>query len=145
MSNLSDYLENKLVDHLFRSISFAAPSTLYLALFTANPTDSTAGTECAGTGYARIAVAPGTTNWANTQASGTSASSGTTGTTSNLLTITFSASAGAGWGTITGFALCDASSAGNELWYGALTVNKLINTGDVVDFQPGAITFQIDN
>jgi hypothetical protein len=87
MSNLSDYLENKLIDHLFRAQTFSAPASLYVALFTATPTDSTAGTECAGTGYSRQLITSALTAWAATQSTNptpnNSASSGTGGTTFN--------------------------------------------------------------
>lgn len=141
---LSDYLENKLVDHLFRSTSYTAPTTWYVALFTSSCSDSAGGTEVSGGSYARASLASGTSNWANTQASGTGASTGTSGTTSNSSAITF-ATPSAGWGTVTYWGLYDASSAGNLLVCSALTTSKTINSGDSVSFGIGALTVQIDN
>lgn len=80
---LADYLENKIVDHIFRGTSYTAPSELYVALFTSACSDSSAGTEVSGGSYARAQLDPSGSNWANTQASGTGASSGTGGQTSN--------------------------------------------------------------
>ena len=145
MGAMSDYLENKLIDHVFRATSFTAPSSIYIALFTANPSDSGGGTEVTGGSYARVNLAPSISNWANTQTSGTGASSGTSGTTSNSSTITF-ASPTANWGTITGMAAFDASTSGNMLFWAALTTSKTVNNGDAApSFSAGALTFQIDN
>ena len=145
MSALTDYLENKLIDHLFRSVSFSAPTALHVGLLTAAPSDSAAGTEVSGGSYARVAVAPGSANWANTQNSGTGASSGTNGTTQNINAITFPAPT-ANWGTVTHFAIYDASSAGNMLCWAALTTSRTINNGDTApSFAAGALTVQIDN
>lgn len=145
MSALSDYLENKLIDHLFRSVSFTAPVALHVGLLTAAPSDTGGGTEVSGGSYARVAEAPGSTNWANTQNSGTGVSSGTGGTTQNLTTVTFPAPT-ANWGVVTHFGIYDASSAGNLLVWGALTVSKTINNGDAApSFAAGALTVQIDN
>mgnify|MGYP000656172872 FL=1 len=66
MSAMSNYLENKLVDHIFRGVSFTAPAALHVALFTAAPSDSGGGTEVSGGSYARAALSPSTTNWAST-------------------------------------------------------------------------------
>ena len=51
--NLSDYLEVKLLDHFLGTTTYTKPATVYLALYTAAPTDSTAGTEVSGGSYAR--------------------------------------------------------------------------------------------
>ena len=145
MSALSDYLENKLIDHLFRSLSFTAPAALHVALLTAAPSDTGGGTEVSGGSYARVALAPGTTNWANTQNSGTGASPGTNGTTQHLVACTFPAPT-ANWGVVTHFAIYDASSAGNLMYWAALTASKTINNGDAApSFAIGALTVQIDN
>lgn len=145
MAAMTDYLENKLIDHLFRGTAFAAPAALFVGLLTAGPTDGSAGTEVTGGSYARVSYTPNATNWANTQASGTTASTGTGGTTSNTGAITFPAPT-ATWGTITHFAIYDASTAGNMLWWGALAQSKTVNNGDAApSFQGGALSIQIDN
>jgi hypothetical protein len=156
MAALSDFAENKIIDFLFRGQALGitgasaavgtGPTNIYVGLYTANPTDSTTGTEVTGGSYARVTVASSLANWAGTQGAGTTtASSGTTGTTSNNNAITFPAPT-ANWGVITGAALLDASSGGNILAYGALTVNKTVNNGDAApSFPAGSLTFQLDN
>lgn len=142
---LTDYAENKIVDAVLRGQAIGAPATGYIALYTACPTDSTAGTEVTGGSYARVAVTAGLTQWAGTQAAGsTTASSGTNGTTSNNASISFPTPT-ASWGTVVCWAYTDASTAGNIWFYSALTVSKTINIGDAVSFAVGAATFQIDN
>lgn len=146
MAALSDYLENKLVDQLFRGQAYSFPSTLYFGLLTEAPSDASAGTEVTGGSYARVGVAASLANFAGTQGAGTTAaSSGTSGTTSNNGSVTFPAPT-ANWGTVTHVAVYDAAASGNMLAYGALTVSKTVNNGDAApSFAAGAFTFQIDN
>jgi hypothetical protein len=146
MAAMSDYLENKIIDAMFRGQAFTMPATIHVALHTAAPTESTGGTEVTGGSYARVAVASSLANWAGTQAAGsTTASSGNTGTTSNNGAVTFPAPT-ANWGTITHFALMDASTAGNVLFYGSLNTSKTVNSGDAApQFAAGALSLQIDN
>lgn len=142
---MSDYLENKLVDAFLRATAYTMPATTYVALATSTGSDSACGTEVSGGSYARVSVTSSTTNWANTQASGTGASTGTGGTTSNSNAITFPAPT-ANWGTVTEVCVFDASTAGNLLFRTALTVSKTVNNGDAApSFAAGALTFQIDN
>ena len=131
MSAMSDYLENKLVDHIFRGVTFTAPAALHVALFTAAPSDSGGGTEVSGGSYARAALAPSTTNRASTGGATTTTnpSAGTGGATSNNGAITFP-SPTANWGVATHFGIFDASTSGNLLVWGALTASKTINNGD---------------
>ncbi len=141
----TDYLENKVVDHLFRGTAYTAPATLYVSLHTAACSDSSTGTEVTGGSYARVAVTSNGTNWANTQSSGTGVSSGTSGTTSNSSAITFPAPT-ANWGSITHFGIFDASSAGNMILCQALGTAKTVNNGDAApSFAGGALTIQVDN
>jgi len=125
----SDYLENKLVDHIFRTGAFTKPAALYIALLTGAPSDAGGGTEVAGGGYARVNLAPSDTNWKATQGGTSGASSGTSGVTANAATITFPAPS-ANWGTVTHFAIYDASSGGNLLVWDALTAPRTILNGD---------------
>lgn len=127
MSALSNYLENKLLDHTLGVASYTMPATIYLALFTTDPTDAGSGNEVSGSGYARQAV--------------TFAAAGS-GTTSNSTAETFTASGGA-FGTVTHIALFDASSAGNLLWHGALNVSRAIADGESIVFQIGDIDISL--
>jgi hypothetical protein len=143
---LSDYMENKLIDFLLRGQTFTPPATVYVALATTSGSDAACGTEVSGGSYARVAVTSSLVDWAGTQAAGsTTASSGSSGTTSNNAAITFP-SPTASWGQVTEFCVFDAATAGNLLFRAALTTPKTINNGDAApSFAIGALTFQIDN
>lgn len=150
MSQMTNFLENTLIDVLLRgqsatinskTLSWNAAPTLYLALFTATPSDAGGGTEVSGGSYARAAVTCALANWAGSQGVGTTvASSGTGGQTSNNADIAFPAPTG-NWGTITSFAIMDALTGGNMLIWGALTTSKTVNNGDAApQFNAAALT-----
>lgn len=140
MSAMSDYLENKLIDQIFRGQSAPTTTTLYVGLLTAAPSDSGGGTEVSGGSYARVAVSSSLSNWAGTQSAGsTVASSGSSGQTSNNGAITFPTPT-AGWGTVTHFGIYDAASGGNLLFYGALTIAKTVNQADTVTFPAASLS-----
>lgn len=131
MAAMSDYLENRLIDHLFRGRSFTAPAQVWIGLFTAAPSDAGGGTEVSGGSYARATRGVNSdTAWEATQG-GTpaAASSGTGGATTNPAAITFPAPS-ANWGVVTHIGIFDAVSGGNLLFHGALTTSKTINNGD---------------
>lgn len=144
--HMTDYLENKLIDQLFRNQAYTFPTVLAIGLFTANPTDAGGGTEVAGGAYARVALNPSLTNWAGTQGAGTQvASTGTSGTTSNNAVIQFAAPT-ANWGVITGIGIFDATTGGNMLFWAPLQANKTVNSGDAApSFAAAALSIQIDN
>lgn len=129
MSALSDYLENALLDHIFRNSTFTRPANIYVALYTAAPSDAGGGTEVSGGSYARQAIATGAS-------SGWDASSG--GATANTATTTFPTATG-NWGTITHVGLFDAVTGGNLLFHGALAASKVISSGDIFRFNAGDI------
>jgi len=142
---LTNTYENSIVDWLLRGQSLTPPATGYVALFTACPTESAAGTEVTGGSYARVAVAASLANWAGTQSSGsTTASSGTNGTTSNNGAITFPV-ATADWSTVNCFGYMSASSGGTLIFYAALTAARNIANGSTASFAAAALTFQIDD
>lgn len=124
MAAISNYLENALINGTLRATSYTAPSTVYVALFTSDPTDAGSGTECSGASYAR-------------QSATFAAPSNGASTTSADVQFP---QAGGSWGTITHFGIFDASSAGNLLYHGALTVSKTIDTGDVFKIAAGSLT-----
>lgn len=141
MAAMSNYLENKLIDEIFRGTAYTIPGTLYIALYTAAPSDAGGGTEVTiGTNnYSRASLVSSQSAWNNTQASGTAvASTGTTGITANTASITFATPSGS-WGTVTHFGILDAATSGNLLFHGALTVSQTVNTGNVVSFAAGAL------
>ena len=114
MSAMADYLENKFIDHLFRTSSYTKPTVLAVALYTAAPGEAGGGTEVTGGAYARVSNNPLNTNWNATQGGTTGDSSGTGGLTDNAGVLTFPTPP-ANWGVITHFALLDAATAGNFL------------------------------
>lgn len=121
MSAASNYLEDQIIAHIFRTASFTKPTALHVALFTAAPSDAGGGTEVSGGAYARVNLPPLDANWAATSAGN--------GSTNNLVAITFPAPT-ANWGSITHFGIFDAATAGNLLVHGALTTAKTVNNGD---------------
>lgn len=132
MAGKSSYLEAKVIDHTNGKTSYTMP-TVYVGLLTAAPTDTTGGTEVTGGSYARKSTAG--TDW--------NAASGNPASATNANAITF-VTATASWGTVTHFALYDASTAGNMLRWAALTTSKTISSGDTASFAAGAITVTED-
>ena len=112
--SFSNYLETKVLDHVFGGTAYTAPSTLYVALFTTDNTDSGGGTEVSGGAYARQTA--------------TFTVSGNTATTSADIEFP---TATANYGTVVAVAVMDASTGGNQLAYAGLSSDKTIETGDV--------------
>lgn len=133
MPGLSNYLENKLIDHVFRGLAYSLPANLYVGLHTSDPTDSGTANEIAGNGYTRVALAPSVSNWLSTNGASAGASTGTNGQTSNNALIAFPEPSG-NWGTVTNFSIYDALTNGNILLSGTLTSAKTVNQGDIVSF-----------
>lgn len=145
MAAMSNYLENKLIDALFRGQSYTFPTTVYIGLLASDPTDVNGGTEVSAASYLRCSVACSLLNWSGTQGTGTTvASTGTTATTSNNQALTFATPA-QNWGAVTHVGVYDAPTGGNLLFYGALGNSKTINTNDVVTFPINALAFQLDD
>ena len=122
----SDFLELELLDHVLGNAAYSAPATVYVALYTAAPTDAGGGTEVSGGSYARVAVTNNATNWPAAAA----------GAKANGTDITFP-EATANWGEVVAFAILDAESAGNFLYWADLTASKTINSGDTAKFAVG--------
>ena len=124
--SFSDYLENKILDHITGKEAYPSP-TAYVALSTADPTDDASGmAEPSGNGYARVTT------------SGSDWSAAASGATSNAAAITFPTATGS-WGTITHFAIYDASSGGNMLEHGDLSSSKVISTNQIPRFAAGEL------
>lgn len=122
MAAKTDYLEKKILDHVLRGTTYTAPSGIYVGLYTSATADDGTGTECSGTGYARLGPY-------STSSPGFSAATLGTGQTSNQGDWTWSV-AGGSWGTITHAAILDAASGGNMLYHGPLNASKTISSGD---------------
>jgi hypothetical protein len=141
MSAASNYLENKVLDHVLKysTAPFTAPSTLYVALFK-NTSGNAATNLEAGTLTDEIATAGGTL-YARQTITFATASSGSSATNA---TVTFP-TAGANWGTITHVAIMDGGTAGagNVLFWGAVTTTKTIDTGDTFSISSGNLTVSL--
>ncbi len=124
MTQFSDYLENALINATLRGIAYTTPATVYLALYTSDPTDADVGAEVNGGGYARQSVAFGAPS---------------NGIASNSANVTFP-QATSGWGTVSHIGIRDASTAGNLLYYAPLTTARSILTGDTLSFLTGQIS-----
>lgn len=134
MSAASNYLENAVLDHVLKNTALSQPTNLYVGLFTNDSTNAAANLEAgtltdevSGGSYVRKTIAFG-------------AASG--GSAANSATVTFDA-ATANWGTITHVAVMDASTAGNVLFYGAVTTSKTIETGDTFQISSGNLTISL--
>jgi hypothetical protein len=126
MASATDYLENQLIDHLFRATIFPKPSWFSVGLFTAAPSEAGGVTEPAAGSYARVIYPVGNNDWLATQG-GTGTSSGTGGLTRTAAAITFPAPT-ADWGTVTHLGVFD--HGGNLLLQGPLAVPRTIRAGD---------------
>lgn len=124
---MSDYLATAMLNEVYRGVAFTSPATVYVALFTAAPTDAGGGTECAGTDYERQSVA-------------FSAPTGDPLAVSNSAQVDFADDSDGTYGTLTHFALFDAATSGNMLDWGALTTQKTPNAGDPVYFAAGELS-----
>ena len=128
MSAMSDYLENKVLDHILGTTAYTQPTTVYLGLSTATFGDDNSGTELSGSGYARQSVA---------------FDAASSGTAHNSAVIEFPAATGS-WGTITHFGVFDALTGGNLLVHGAFTTSKTIASGDIVRISAGDLDISAD-
>ena len=123
---LSNFLENKVLDHVLRNTAYTSPATVYLALHTADPTEAGTGTEVSGGSYARQAVA---------------FDAAASGATQNTSAVSFTNMPAA---TVTHVGVWDASTNGNLLFYGALAASKTTNAGDTFTVAAADLDIAID-
>jgi hypothetical protein len=124
MAEISNYLENALINATLRNTSYTSPATVYMALYTTDPTDADTGTEISGNGYARQSVTFGAPS---------------NGASTNSAAVEFPQATGS-WGTIAFIGLRDASSGGNLLYHSPLDASKTISTGDVFRISAGNLS-----
>lgn len=124
MAALSNYLENALINGTLRNTQYTVPTNVYVGLFTTDPTDAGTGTEISGGSYVREAA---------------TFAAPSNGASSTNADVQFD-QATADWGVIGWFGIFDASTSGNLLYHGALTVTKTIDTGDVFKIASGDLT-----
>jgi hypothetical protein len=124
MAEFSNFLENALINATLRNTTYTSPATVYVSLYTTDPTDADSGTEVSGGSYARTSAtfdAP------------------SNGVTQNSADITFP-TATASWGTVTHIGIHDASTSGNLLFHTPLDTSKTIDSGDIFKIETGNLT-----
>jgi hypothetical protein len=120
MGSLTNFAETELMDHIFNGQDgagsiYTPPSTVYLALFTSDPTDAgTVTGEPSGNNYIRKAITFG-------------AASGRSITQNAQVTYD---QAGGAWGTISHWGLMTAETSGNMLAHGQFAVSKQVVSGN---------------
>lgn len=132
--SFSNYLELALLDHVFGGSDYTRPATLYISLHTADSGETGASEVASSNAYARVAVTNNATNFP----------AASSGSKANGTTITFATPTGAGWGTATHFGIWDASTGGNFISGGALSVSQSIPAGVIVSIAVGALTITLD-
>jgi hypothetical protein len=121
----SNYLRGKVIDGSLRSINYTAPTTVFVSLHSSDPTaNATPATEVTGTWYTRQTVVFGAQSIA--------------GQTANTNTITYNAVVN-GPVTVTHFAVWDAQTLGNMLYFGPLAATKTFSDTDVPSWLAGQI------
>ena len=124
MAEFSNYLENAIINAVLRNTSYTSPTTVYVGLFTNDPTDADAGTEVSGGSYARTAVTFGAPS---------------NGVSTNSADVTFP-TATASWGTVSHIGIHDASTSGNLLFHTPLDTSKTIDSGDIFKITTGNLS-----
>jgi hypothetical protein len=124
MAEMSDYLENKILDYVLRNTADWAPTAVYVALHTADPVDAGSGAE--------VDVAR--------QAIEFDAAHATTGVTQNTNIETFTSMPAA---TVTHIGIWDHVSAGNLLFHTPVDASKTVGSGDTISIAAGAITITL--
>jgi hypothetical protein len=124
MAEISNYLENALINVTLRNTAYTTPTTVYVALYTTDPTDADTGTEVTGGSYARQSATFGAPS---------------NGVTTNSADVTFPTATGT-WGTVTHIGIRDASTAGNLLYHTPLDVSKTVTSGDIFKISTGNLS-----
>ena len=106
--------------------------SLYVALFTADPTETGGGTEATFGAYARQAVARSGAGWTVT-----------TNTAQNAALVTFP-EATSGSETITHFGIFDLITGGTMLFHGDVDTSRLVATGVTLEYAINGITITED-
>ena len=132
---MSDYLEQTILNHIFRSNTFTKPTVLYIALLNNPATDADSGTtilskEPSAGSYTRKPVSVTDNQWSSPGVGGSIANTSGTSWTAT----------GGNFGMISGIAYCDASGAGNMLFYGTLTTPRDVLSGESFTLPSGNLT-----
>lgn len=124
MAEMSNYLENALINGTLRGTTYTAPTTVYIGLYTSDPTDADTGTEVTGGSYARQSVTFGAPS---------------NGVSTNSAAIEFPQATGT-WGTVGWIGIEDALSGGNLLYHTPLDASKTIESGDIFKIAIGSLS-----
>ena len=124
MAEMSNYLENALINATLRNTSYTSPATVYISLHTADPTDAGTGTEVSGGSYIRQSA---------------TFAAPSNGASASNADITFPQATG-NWGTIGWIGIWDAETTGNLLYHTALDTSKAIDNGDIFKIASGSLT-----
>ena len=124
MSEMSNYLENGLLNAVLRNTSYTSPTTVYVGLYTSNPGEGNTGTEISGNSYARKSATFGAPS---------------DGVCTNSAAVEFDQATGS-WGTVSHVGLLDAITSGNLLFYTDITTSKTIETGDIFKIAAGSLS-----
>ena len=127
---MSAYLSQKLMGQFLNGVAYSWPATVYLALFTVQPSGGTGGTEANYTGYARLAITVNTTNFSAVT---------TAGVVKNAVVQTFGTNTGTAQ-TVVGYGLFDAATGGNLLTDNTLTTSQTVNNGASPSFAVDSLT-----
>ena len=128
MAEMSNYLENAMINAVLRNTTYTSPATVYVALFTTDPTDANTGTEVSGNAYQRTAVTFGAPS---------------NGVSTNSGAVTFPTATGS-WGTVTHIGIMDASTSGNLLFHTPLDTAKTITSGDIFTISTGNLSVTLE-
>ncbi len=142
MSQFSDFLETKVIDHLIRGQAYTVATQVFAALYT-----GFTGLETNTQGAVTYEVPAGTGAYVRTVVAFNAAVSGA-GTTENTAEVAF-ATATASWGVISHMAIVDSATGTqygtnvNILMWGTLTATKDVGTNDQFKFAAGDIDITI--
>jgi hypothetical protein len=124
MAEMSNFLEDALINATLRNTTYTSVATVYVSLWTSDPTDAGSGTEVSGGSYARTAVTFGAPS---------------NGASTNSADVTFP-TATASWGTVGWIGINDAATSGNLLYHTALDTAKAIDSGDIFKISTGNLS-----
>lgn len=125
---ISNYLENKILNHTLNNVPYTQPEVVYLALFKSDPTDDNIGEEVNGNGYARKPI---------------KFNEPSNGSISNSVAITMPIATGE-WGTITHVGIMDNLINGNLLYYGQLDIHQNIQSNNQLFIDTNQLTITLD-
>lgn len=135
--SFTNYLEEKVLQHVFATPAYTPPTGRYVALFTAAPGEPGGGTEVTGGAYVRQA-ATFTVDPAYEIAPNVFIMAAYTNADVEFPTAT------AEWGVITHVALFDAPTGGNMLVYAQLAAARTITVGDIFRIPVENLIFSLD-